>query len=468
MAKNILIIDDDRSLSRVLIKALKNSNTDIESVGTLSEAWVEIDKNDYDVIITDVMLPDGDGLELVQKLTKKKLNLKIVVISAKNNLLTAVKASELGVFEYLPKPIDLNDLTIVVNRALQSQTNKKNQSNSISEDKLPIIGNSASMQNVYKTIAKLMKTDLTVLITGESGTGKELVAKAIHDYSEKSDEKFVVLNMAAIPKDLIESELFGYEKGAFTGADKLNIGYFEKAEGGTLFLDEIGDMPFDVQARLLRVLQMGEFSRVGGRDVIRSDVRIISATNKNLRSLVKNNTFREDLFFRLNVVNIHVPPLRDRTSDIVTLANFFINKFSKNSKKLHENSSNLLENYDWPGNVRELENFFKKISILYSEEVITPLIIKSELNENKSEKIEKNTSPNTFTESINEHLSVFYSSLDESSQDLKLYKRLLTEFEKPLFVQTLNFCKGNQLKASKLLGINRNTLRKKIQELKIK
>ncbi|MAI84912.1 MAG: nitrogen regulation protein NR(I) [Rickettsiales bacterium] len=470
MENKILIIDSDISLKKILVKALKNSNTLIDTVSTLSEAWIEISKKHFDLVITDVELSDGDGLELVEKIKKKKLVTKIIVISKKNNLLTAVRANELDVYEYLTKPIDLNDLTIVVNRAFQKVKKFVISQDIIDEGKLPIIGNSIAMQNVYKTIAKLMKTDLTVLISGESGTGKELVAKAIHDFSPRSKEEFIVLNMAAIPKELIESELFGYEKGAFTGADKTTIGFFEKAEGGTLFLDEIGDMPFDIQARLLRVLQIGEFTRVGGRSILKSNVRIISATNKNLKEDVEAGLFREDLFYRLNVVNINVPSLRKRKSDILLLSNYFLNKFSKSMKKLDISSNDILENYSWPGNVRELENLFKKISVLYSESVITKSIISEEL-ENHYDAKKEITSPSkqSISKTIDEHLEDFFSAFDKNENDtqLNLYNKLMMEFEKPLIKKTLEFCGGNQIKASMILGINRNTLRKKIKTLKI-
>ena len=243
---------------------------------------------------------------MLRKLKKKSQ--AFIIISAKNNILTAIKADQLEVFEYLPKPLDLNDLTISVNKCLKSERSLKHETQI--DEKLPMIGTSLVMQQVYKNIAKITKTNHTVLITGESGTGKELVARAIHNFSPRSEFPFVVMNMASLPENLIESELFGYEKGAFTGAGKRTIGYFEKANGGTLFLDEIGDMPIDIQARLLRVLQFGELSRVGGREIIKTDVRIISATNKNLLNGVENQTFREDLFYRINVINIELPPLR--------------------------------------------------------------------------------------------------------------------------------------------------------------
>ena len=469
MEKNVLIIDDDLSLKKILTKALSNAKTLIKSVSTVSEAWVEINKNRYDLIITDVQLPDGDGLEMVEKIKSKNLVTKIIVVSAKNNLLTAVKANELEVFEYIPKPIDLNDLTIVVSRALQEE-NTFSVESLIDEEKLPLIGNSVVMQDVYKTIAKLMKTDLTVLITGESGTGKELVARAIHDFSKRKENDFVVLNMAAIPKDLIESELFGYEKGAFTGAEKRTIGFFEKAQKGTIFLDEIGDMPYDVQARLLRILQFGEFSRVGGSEIIKCDVRILSATNKNLKEAVEVGIFREDLFYRLNVVNIKVPPLRERKSDISLLSNYFLNQLTKGKKKIEVDAYHVLENYSWPGNVRELENFFNKISVLYSENVISSNIIKSEIAISDSKPSVNINTELSISDSISMHLENFFGVIntdDSNSSSLDLYNKLLSEFEKPLIRKTLEYCKGNQIKTAKLLGINRNTLRKKIKELKI-
>ena len=311
MNKKILIVDDDFSLRTVMLKALSSKSVDVKSVSSVSEAWVLISKETFDLIICDVVLPDGDGLELVKKIKEKKDKQKIIIISAQNNIITAIKADELKVFEYLPKPIDLNDLVISVNQSLKEKSfDKKFDVDFDHNKKLPMIGSSSIMQNVYKNIAKTTKTNFSVLITGESGTGKELVAKTIHSFSSRSECPFIVINMASLPKNLIESELFGYEKGAFTGAEKQTLGFFEKASGGTLFLDEIGDMPFDIQARLLRVLQFGEFSRVGGREQIKIDVRIISATNKNLMDSINQGEFREDLYYRLNVINIDLPALR--------------------------------------------------------------------------------------------------------------------------------------------------------------
>ena len=470
MNKNILIIDDDFSLRLVIEKALKNSKTNIKSVSTISEAWVDIEKNRYDLIICDVVLPDGDGLELVKKVKSKDNSQSFIIISAKNNLLTAIKAKQLDVVDYLPKPLDLNDLTITVDRCLKNQMIKNNEF--IIDEKLPIIGTSTVMQSVFKNIAKITKTNYTVLITGESGSGKELVAKVIHAYSSRSNSPFIPINMASLPKNLIESELFGYEKGSFTGAEKRTFGFFEKANGGTLFLDEIGDMPIDVQARLLRVLQFGEFSRVGGREVIRTDVRIISATNKNLLNSIDQNLFREDLFYRLNVIYISLPPLRERGDDIVDIARSFLVNFSNNEKALDSNGIEFIKNYSWPGNIRELENLFKRVCALSTERIITGEIL-SEFLDKKETHLDNNkiqdlnvksySSLNVF---LQEFLDQLFDTL-ENETEIQLFEKFISEVEKQLISKTLKYYLGNQIKSSKLLGINRNTLRTKIQKYKI-
>jgi two-component system nitrogen regulation response regulator GlnG len=464
MEKRILIIDDDFSLRKVISKALSSSKISVRSVATLSEAWVTIEKVTFDIIICDVMLPDGDGLELVKKVKKKDNGQNFIIISAKNNILTAIKADQLEVFEYLPKPLDLNDLTICVNKCFNS--NKRIQNEPRIDEKLPMIGTSLAMQQVYKNIAKITKTNHTVLITGESGTGKELVARAIHNFSPRKSFPFVVINMASLPENLIESELFGYEKGAFTGAEKRTIGYFEKANGGTLFLDEIGDMPIDIQARLLRVLQFGELSRVGGRDIIKTDVRIISATNKDLLNSVENQTFREDLYYRINVINIELPPLRDRENDIVSLSNHFLSKFSENTKQIDQTSLEFLKSYNWPGNVRELENLFKRISVLSSENVISVDTIETLIDhqiKGVEASINKDKNVN-FSNFFNEFLDKFFETIEDENTKLNLYDKFLNEIEKPLIIKTLKYFKGNQIKTANVLGINRNTLRTKISK----
>ena len=437
MSKNILIIDDDFSLRRVIEKALKNSKTNINGVSTISEAWVDIEKNKYDLIICDVVLPDGDGLELVKKVKLKDNSQSFIIISAKNNLLTAIKANQLDVVDYLPKPLDLNDLTITVDRCLKNQMIIHNEL--IIDEKLPIIGTSSVMQSVFKNIAKITKTNYTVLITGESGSGKELVAKVIHDYSSRSHSPFIPINMASLPKDLIESELFGYEKGAFTGAEKRTLGFFEKANGGTLFLDEIGDMPIDVQARLLRVLQFGEFSRVGGREVIKTNVRIISATNKNLLNSIDQNLFRQDLYYRLNVINIDLPPLRERENDIIDIAKNFLASFSNNDKSLDNGALEFLKNHNWPGNIRELENLFKRVCALSIEKIITPEILLEYLDKQEKPISDENykledsnvksyRSLNVF---LQEFLDKLFETLDNETE-IQLFDKFISEIEKQL------------------------------------
>ncbi len=466
MEKNILIIDDDFSLRRVMERALSNSKMHISSVSTVSEAWVNIEKNRYDLIICDVVLPDGDGLELVKKVKQKNKNQLFIIISAKNNLLTAIKANQLDVFEYLPKPLDLNDLIISVERSLKHQ--KIDNNDYFIDEKLPMIGTSPAMQNVFKNIAKITKTNYTVLITGESGSGKELVAKAIHDFSPRSAFPFIAINMASLAKELIESELFGYERGAFTGADKRTFGFFEKANGGTLFLDEIGDMPIGVQSRLLRVLQFGEFNRVGSRETIKTDVRIIAATNKDLLTAVDQNIFRQDLYYRLNVINIDLPPLRERDEDIINLSKHFLSKFSNNQKRFDASATVFLKEYYWPGNVRELENLFKRVCALVSEKVINSKTLEKLMDKEKKkiniDLSDTKSSYNSLSEFINEFLVRLFETLDINDSDIELYSRFLNEMEKPLIKKTLEYFNGNQIKSSKLLGINRNTLRSKISK----
>lgn len=474
MNKKILIVDDDFSLRTVMLKALSSKSVVVKSVSSVSEAWVLIANEPFDLIICDVVLPDGDGLELVKKIKDKNVNQKIIIISAQNNIITAIKADELKVFEYLPKPIDLNDLVISVNQSLKEKTIKKKLDIEFDKNKeLPMIGSSTIMQNVYKNIAKTTKTNFSVLITGESGTGKELVAQTIHSFSSRSNAPFIIINMASLPKDLIESELFGYEKGAFTGAEKQTLGFFEKASGGTIFLDEIGDMPFEIQARLLRVLQFGEFSRVGGREQIKIDVRVISATNKNLIDAINQGTFRDDLYYRLNVINIDLPPLRNREEDVLSLANHFLAKYSKDSKKFDESAINFLKNYNWPGNIRELENLIKKITVLVSESTVDSYNIENLISYSSNNIKDHDEIPKLFNKKqslkifLESFFEEFYMSIGENFDELNLYEKFLQEFERPIILQTLKYCNGNQLKASKILGLNRNTLRSKMSKYKV-
>src|SRR5271170_6586817 len=320
MTATILVCDDDSAIRTVLNQALGRAGYDVRTTGTAAGLWRWISAGEGNLVITDVVLPDESGFDLIPRIKRMRPDLPILVMSAQNTLLTAITAAERGAFEYLPKPFDLKELTNVVNRALASPQGKRESSLEAAEERLPLIGRSPAMQEIYRVIARLTQTDLTVMIMGESGTGKELVARALHDYGKRRHGAFVAVNMAAIPKDLIESELFGHERGAFTGAAARGVGRFEQAESGTLFLDEIGDMPLDAQTRLLRVLQQGEYITVGGTRLIKTNVRIVCATHRDLMQLVKSGDFREDLYYRLNVVPIRIPPLRERKEDIAPLA----------------------------------------------------------------------------------------------------------------------------------------------------
>src|SRR6201991_613001 len=323
----ILIADDDSALRTVLNQALGRAGYEVRTTGTAAGLWRWIAAGDGNLVITDVVLPDESGFDLLPRIKRMRPDLPILVMSAQNTLLTAITAAERGAFEYLPKPFDLKELTSVVQRALATPNAKPATAEPKGgDDRLPLIGRSPAMQEIYRVIARLTQTDLTVMIMGESGTGKELVARALHDYGKRRHGSFVAVNMAAIPKELVESELFGHERGAFTGATNRGVGRFEQAEGGTLFLDEIGDMPLEAQTRLLRVLQQGEYTTVGGRTPIKTDVRIIAATNRDLRQLIQQGLFREDLYYRLNVVPMRLPPLRERAEDIPDLVRHFLRK----------------------------------------------------------------------------------------------------------------------------------------------
>src|SRR5205085_7143397 len=359
MTSTILVADDDRAIRMVLNQALIRLGHDVRMTGNAATLWRWVADGEGDLVITDVIMPDENGLDLIPRIKKVRPELRIIVMSAQSTLLTAVKATERGAFEYLPKPFDLRELVSVVERALSAPRPAAAAQDDADDGQLPLIGRSPAMQEIYRAIARLMGTDLTVMITGESGTGKELVARALHDFGRRRNGPFVAINMAAIPRDLIEAELFGHEKGAFTGATARSSGRFEQAEGGTLFLDEIGDMPMEAQTRLLRVLQQGEYTTVGGRTAIKTDVRIVAATNKDLRVLIKQGLFREDLFFRLNVVPLRLPPLRERIEDVPDLFRHFFAQAEREGlppKQLDQAALDRLRRYRWPGNVREVEN----------------------------------------------------------------------------------------------------------------
>jgi two-component system, NtrC family, nitrogen regulation response regulator GlnG len=465
----ILIADDDRAIRTVLSQALGRLGHEVRTTGHAATLWRWVETGVGDLVITDVVMPDENGLDLVPRIRKLRPSLRVIVMSAQNTLLTAVKAAERGAFEYLPKPFDLRELVGLVERALNQPPPALAAERQIEQERLPIIGRSPAMQEIYRILARLMGTDLTVLITGESGTGKELVAKALHDYGKRRSGPFVAVNMAAIPRELIESELFGHERGAFTGASTRSAGRFEQAIGGTLFLDEIGDMPLEAQTRLLRVLQNGEYLPVGGRTPIRADVRIIAATHRDLRQLVRQGLFREDLFYRLNVVPIRVPALRERVEDVPELAAHFLAAASSDglpAKRIDAAALDRLKRHPWPGNVRELENLVRRVAALYPQEMIGPEVIESELADAAPSQLAPNRGE-SLSEAVERHLRGYFAAHRDGIPAAGLYDRVLREIERPLLQLSLSATRGNQIRAAELLGLNRNTLRKKLRELDI-
>ena len=470
----ILVADDDRSIRTVLSQALGRLGHEVRTTGTATTLWRWIADGEGDLVITDVIMPDESGLDLIPRIRKLRPELRIIVMSAQNTLLTAVQATERGAFEYLPKPFDLKELVEIVRRALTSPRAAAGtlaDADAAPDDALPLIGRSPAMQEIYRVLARLMGTDLTVLITGESGTGKELVARALHDYGRRRGGPFVAINMAAIPRELIESELFGHERGAFTGAAQRYAGRFEQADGGTLFLDEIGDMPVDAQTRLLRVLQDGEYTTVGGRTPIRAQVRIIAATHRDLSNAVRQGLFREDLYYRLNVVPLRIPPLRERAGDIPALVRHFLGLAQQEglpAKALDSAALARLARYRWPGNVRELENLIRRLAALYSEDVIGLDTIEAEFAD-LAPAVAPDDAPaaELLGGAVERHLKDYFSAHQDGLPPSGLHERVLREIERPLIALSLAATRGNQIKAAELLGLNRNTLRKKLRQLDI-
>jgi two-component system nitrogen regulation response regulator GlnG len=466
--EKVLIVDDDESVRWVLKKSLQKEGIETALAKDAAEGLAQIKDSDIAVVLMDIRMPGMSGLEALERIQAEGRAVSVIIMTAQATMQNAIEAMRHGAFDYITKPFDLDEVNILVKKAIEvrrlSQEVTALRAEVREKYEGGLVGNTAAMQDIYKTIGRVAESDATVLIQGESGTGKELVARAIHYHSKRVGRPFVAVNSAAIPSELLESELFGHEKGSFTGAISRKIGKFEAAAGGSLFLDEIGDMNLPLQGKLLRVLQEREFERVGGNESIKTDVRVIAATHQNLEKAVREKRFREDLFYRLNVIQINIPPLRKRKDDIVPLAEYFMQKYQPGGPKkkvITPETLKILRAYDWPGNVRELENAVQRAVTLSQGDKIFPDALP----------------PQIFKPGHGAHLS-FENFLEEKLADLvdrmggleqgDIYTMVLHRVEKPLITLVLKKTEGNQVRAANLLGINRNTLRKKIKELGIK
>ncbi|GGD51065.1 response regulator [Erythrobacter arachoides] len=457
MDRKALLVEDDNAIATVLTAGLEDEGFIVETTDSVTGRDAALAAGRYDVMLTDVMLADGDGIETLGKVQDAWPDLPVIILSAQNTLDTAVRAMTRGAFEYFPKPFDLDEVVRAARQAAEAKD--ADPAKGETPQDLPLIGRSKAMQEVYRLISRVLHNDLTVLVLGESGTGKELVAEAIHELGRRKAGPFVAVNTAAIPRELIESELFGHEKGAFTGATARAIGKFEQASGGTLFLDEIGDMPAEAQTRLLRALQSGRIRRVGGNEEIAVDVRIVAATNKDLAPLIAEGAFREDLFYRLNVVPIKLPPLRDRDGDIGPLARHFLGLAAQEglpARRLSRDAERMLAQQPWRGNVRELKNLVYRAALLAREDTIDVATV-SGLFDGASAK--------GGSADIGASVSAWLAGANFAEGEL--YHAALGELERPIFHYALARTHGNQLKAAHLLGINRNTLRKRLSDLAI-
>ena len=454
---NIWVVDDDESIRWVLERGLSENGIQVETFDSANKVIKKLETENPSLILTDIKMPGKSGIDLLDEVKELRPEIPIIIMTAHSDLESAVESYEHGAWEYLPKPFDIEEAVSMVQRATTKDSAEIEDTN---ESEAEIIGEAPAMQEVFRAIGKLSNSNSTVLLMGQSGTGKELVAKALFQHSPRKDNAFIALNMADIPKDLLEAELFGHEKGAFTGADEKRLGRFEQANNGTLFLDEIGDMPLETQTRLLRVLSNGEFYRVGGREPIKVDVRIITATHQNLEELVKSGDFREDLFHRLNVIKLSLPKLNERKEDIPELAKHF---FTKSSEELEEEKKFLseeVENYfktlSWPGNVRQLENACRWLTVMSPSKEVKLEDLPDEL---KLENAEEENNWKVVLRSWSENY------LENGNKNL--LEEVGPEFERTLIKVALNKTKGKKKEAAELLGWGRNTLSRKIKELGI-
>ncbi|MBT2370754.1 nitrogen regulation protein NR(I) [Pseudomonas fluorescens] len=463
-SETVWIVDDDRSIRWVLEKALQQEGMTTQSFDSADGVMSRLARQQPDVIISDIRMPGASGLDLLARIREQHPRLPVIIMTAHSDLDSAVASYQGGAFEYLPKPFDVDEAVALVKRANQHAQEQQNQEAPPTLTRTPeIIGEAPAMQEVFRAIGRLSHSNITVLINGESGTGKELVAHALHRHSPRAASPFIALNMAAIPKDLMESELFGHEKGAFTGAANLRRGRFEQADGGTLFLDEIGDMPADTQTRLLRVLADGEFYRVGGHTPVKVDVRIIAATHQNLETLVHAGKFREDLFHRLNVIRIHIPRMSDRREDIPTLARHFLSRAAQElavePKLLKSETEEYLKNLPWPGNVRQLENTCRWITVMASGREVHISDLPPELLSLPQDSAPVTNWEQALRQWADQALARGQSNLLDSA---------VPAFERIMIETALKHTAGRRRDAAVLLGWGRNTLTRKIKELGMK
>ena len=462
ISEQVWIVDDDSSIRWVLEKALAGANISVASFDNANNLLIALDHSQPEIIISDIRMPDIDGLTLLGKINQQHPEIPVLIMTAHSDLDSAVKAYQNGAFEYLPKPFDIDEALALTKRAISHarEKNAEKTKQDTSSTAVGIIGEAPAMQEVFRAIGRLSRSSISVLINGESGTGKELVAQALHSHSPRSKSPFIPLNMAAIPKDLIESELFGHEKGAFTGANTIRQGRFEQAHNGTLFLDEIGDMPLDIQTRLLRVLADGQFYRVGGHSPIKVDVRIIAATHQNLEDRVRKGEFREDLFHRLNVIKIHLPSLRERKEDIKQLTNHFLKQAAAElgvePKSLDKKALEFLKQCDWPGNVRQLENICRFLTVMASGQDILLEDLPAELKD-----IPRQFSTEVTWQSALETWVDAQLNMGKS----EILDHCMPEFERIMLKRALHFTQGHKQEAAKKLGWGRNTLTRKLKEL---
>ena len=462
MDNNVWVIDDDKSIRWVLERALKKAQLDVKLFESASNAMRALENDTPQVRITDVRMPGVDGFQFLETVQMQHPELPIIVMTAHSDLDNAVHAYESGAFEYLPKPFDVEEAVELTKRAFQVTQDEPTKTDPVQEAVPEIIGESAAMQEVFRAIGRLSRSSITVLVNGETGTGKELVAHALHKHSTRRNHAFIALNMAAIPKDLLESELFGHEKGAFTGAQVQRRGRFEQANGGTLFLDEIGDMPADLQTRLLRVLSDGEFYRVGGHEPIKCDVRIIAATHQHLQTLVDRGDFREDLMHRLNVIRIKIPALRERREDIPLLLNHFLasaaNELEVEVKSLAMDVVDYLSSLPWSGNVRQLENMCRWLTVMASGKIVHMEDLPHDLKGDATQHVSVNTW---------QSMLVSWAEQKLSNNEQDILQQAVPEFERVLIETVMKKTSGRRQQAAKILGWGRNTLTRKIQELKM-